>query len=143
MQNQIIKIGTDNLQGEKPSISAAKAYAVCGKLKRMMKAEAVVNYETKYSDFQQASENTYFGNSFLSETHDKANLKTTYNQLSAAFANRLLGSLKGYVGFYNYNYCLFLLHFIFKRTFIVLNWVNFFCNYISTSTFFFYWFVLE
>tara|TARA_R110002049_G_scaffold298476_1_gene488228 strand:- start:295 stop:2253 length:1959 start_codon:yes stop_codon:yes gene_type:complete len=62
------------------------------------------NYETKYAQFRQASENEYFGNSFLSETHDKANLKTTYNQLNAVFDNSLLGTLEGYVGFYKYNY---------------------------------------
>ncbi len=62
------------------------------------------NYETKYSEFTQAKQNAYFGGSFLSIIHDKANLKTTNNQLSVEFDNKLLGSLKGYVGFYNYNY---------------------------------------
>ena len=62
------------------------------------------NYETKFSKFNQDAESDYFGNSFLAETEDKAQLQTTYNQLNATFSNRLLGKLKGYVGMYNYNY---------------------------------------
>ena len=64
----------------------------------------VFNYETKYYQFQQDAQNDFFGATILTPIDDKATLKTTTNQLSMTFSNRLLGMLKGYVNLYNYDY---------------------------------------
>ncbi|MCM4167054.1 hypothetical protein KCTC52924_01912 [Arenibacter antarcticus] len=62
------------------------------------------NYETKYTHFKQTAQNAYFGDAFSSVIGDKANLKTTNNQLSAQFSNKTLGVLTGYLDLYQYNY---------------------------------------
>ncbi len=64
----------------------------------------VFNYETKYYQYQQATNNDYFGEAILSSINDKATLKTFYNQFSASFYNRTLGSLKASINLYNYDY---------------------------------------
>ena len=62
------------------------------------------NYETKYYQFRQDNSNEYFGSVFVSPIHDKASLKTTYNELSAEFYNATLGRIQGNISHYNYNY---------------------------------------
>lgn len=62
------------------------------------------NYETKFYQFAQAQQNTYFGEGLLEAIDDRMNLKTMYNQLSADFYNATLGSLQGNISLYNYNY---------------------------------------
>lgn len=61
------------------------------------------NYESKFYQFQQEAENSYFGTTFLTPVDDKSRLKTMFNELSAAFSNRTLGQLTGFVRLYNYN----------------------------------------
>ncbi|MEM7382634.1 MAG: putative porin, partial [Bacteroidota bacterium] len=65
------------------------------------------NYETKFYQFMQTSQNDFFGdenNVILTPINDKASLKTMYNEFSTTFSNSLLGELKGFAGLYNYNY---------------------------------------
>ena len=62
------------------------------------------NYETKYHQYSQSAQNTYFGNSILAVISDKANLKTMYNQVSLDFYNATLGSLQANLSLYSYNY---------------------------------------
>ena len=62
------------------------------------------NYETKYYQFSQTVQDTYFGDAFVSEITDKANLKTMYNQGYVELGNKTLGILKGNIALYNYNY---------------------------------------
>lgn len=62
------------------------------------------NYETKYYNFSQDAQNSYFGNAFLPSISDRANLKTTYNQVSADFYNATLGALQGNISVYDYVY---------------------------------------
>lgn len=62
------------------------------------------NYETKFYQFQQTTQNAYFGDGLLSSISDKASLKTMYNQLSIDFYNATLGSLQANLSLYNYNY---------------------------------------
>ncbi len=62
------------------------------------------NYETKYTQFIQSTADAYFGDSFLSNIDDKANLKTFYNQVSADFYNATLGSLQANISHYSYKY---------------------------------------
>lgn len=65
----------------------------------------IFNYETKFYQFTQTSQNDYFGDAYVSgDISDKARLKTFYNQLSAEFYNTTLGRLKGFINVYNYNY---------------------------------------
>lgn len=64
----------------------------------------VFNYETKYYQFMQSSGDSYFGDVILSPINDKANLKTTFNQLNLEFYNKTLGALKGNINFFDYNY---------------------------------------
>ena len=62
-------------------------------------------YETKLYDFTQTSQNSAFGEDpFTVPIDDRARLKTTFNKLSAEFANRILGRLTGTVSHYYYNY---------------------------------------
>ena len=62
------------------------------------------NYETKYYQFEQSSQNETFGEVFVSPVSDRARLKTMFNQVSANFSNKTLGSLSGSINLYNYNY---------------------------------------
>ncbi|WP_298489342.1 putative porin [uncultured Maribacter sp.] len=62
------------------------------------------NYETKYYQYMQDEDNSYFGEAFLEEVNDKAVLKTMYNQVGAQFYNATLGKLEGNISLYNYNY---------------------------------------
>lgn len=62
------------------------------------------NYETKFYQYTQTQENTYFGEGLLGAINDRMNLKTMYNQFSADFYNATLGSLQGNISLYNYNY---------------------------------------
>ncbi len=64
----------------------------------------VFNYETKYYQYLQTSNNDYFGEAILSSINDKASLKTFYNQFSASFYNSTLGNLKASLNIYNYDY---------------------------------------
>ena len=62
------------------------------------------NYETKFYQFLQDDEDSFFGTTFLTPIDDKSRLKTMFNELSAQFSNRTLGELTGFVRLYNYNY---------------------------------------
>ncbi len=62
------------------------------------------NYETKYYQYKQSISNEYFGSVFVSPVHDKASLKTMYNEIHAEFYNATLGRLQGNISHYNYNY---------------------------------------
>ncbi len=62
------------------------------------------NYETKFYQFTQGAQNSYFGAAFLPSIADRARLKTAYNQLSADFYNATLGALQGNISIYDYVY---------------------------------------
>lgn len=61
-------------------------------------------YETKYFQFQQDSQNDFFGSAIVTPIDDKATLKTFFNRVSLDYSNKLLGTLKGFVNWYNYDY---------------------------------------
>jgi hypothetical protein len=61
-------------------------------------------YESQNYNFQQDTENKFFGDALLSPINDRANLKTMYNEINVEFSNRTLGVLKASVNLYNYNY---------------------------------------
>ena len=63
------------------------------------------NYESKFYQFLQSSASSTFGENVLSSPiNDKASLKTMFNQVSANFSNKTLGSLSGIINLYNYQY---------------------------------------
>ena len=62
------------------------------------------NYETKYYQFTQPTQNSYFGEALLPNIMDKGSLKTMYNQVSVDFYNATLGSLQANLSAYNYDY---------------------------------------
>lgn len=62
------------------------------------------SYETKFYQFSQSEQSSYFGDNLLDAIADRMNLKTMYNQFSADFYNATLGSLQGNISLYNYNY---------------------------------------
>ena len=63
------------------------------------------NYESKFYQFNQDAQNDSFGTElFESPIVDKATLKTMFNEVSAIFSNKTLGSLSGSLSLYNYNY---------------------------------------
>ncbi len=61
-------------------------------------------YETKYYQFQQDDQNKYFGEDLFSPIDDKAYLKTFFNSVSLDYSNRFLGTVKGYVNWFQYDY---------------------------------------
>lgn len=63
------------------------------------------NYETKFYEFAQAAQNNFFGSLFAgSSASDRSNLKTMFNQVSASFSNKTLGTLTGVLSLYRYDY---------------------------------------
>ena len=62
------------------------------------------DYETKYYQFIETSNDTLFGDAILSAIDDKAILKTFYNEVNIEFYNKTLGRLTGGVNMYNYDY---------------------------------------
>lgn len=62
------------------------------------------DYETKYYQFIETSNDTLFGDAILSAINDKAILKTFYNEVNIEFYNKTLGRLTGGVNMYNYDY---------------------------------------
>ncbi|WP_350287838.1 putative porin [uncultured Croceitalea sp.] len=62
------------------------------------------SYESKFYQFNQDAQNDTFGEVFTGPIADRATLKTTYNQVSANFSNKTLGSLSGNINVYNYQY---------------------------------------
>lgn len=61
-------------------------------------------YETRYYQFTQDAQNDYFGTTIVSPVNDKASLRTTFNQVSVAYSNKVLGMLKGFANMYQYDY---------------------------------------
>jgi hypothetical protein len=62
------------------------------------------NYETKFYQYLQGASDAYFGEAILNTINDKASLKVFNNDFGASFYNKTLGTLKGVVSMYNYNY---------------------------------------
>lgn len=62
------------------------------------------NYETKFYEFTQTTQNAFFGDAILGDLMDRARLKTSYNEISAEFSNSTLGRLTGYASLYDYSY---------------------------------------
>lgn len=87
-QYKLLRTRKDSSSSEKTSLAIGHAF----------------NYETKYYQFRQDVSNEYFGSVFVSPIHDKASLKTTYNEFHAEFYNATLGRLQGNISLYNYNY---------------------------------------
>lgn len=85
-----------NLFTKKDSISLAQYN---------LKVGHIFKYETKHYQYNQATNNDYFGESFTSNIKDKNHLKESYNQLNVGFeSNKILGSLNIFIDNYNYNY---------------------------------------
>ena len=61
-------------------------------------------YETKYFQFQQDTQNNYFGEVLINPIDDKASLKTFFNSVSLDYSNKFLGQIKGFVNWYQYDY---------------------------------------
>lgn len=61
-------------------------------------------YETKYFQFLQDAQNDYFGSTLTTPIDDKATLKTFFNRLSLDYSNKFLGTLKGFVNWFQYDY---------------------------------------
>ncbi|WP_188370678.1 putative porin [Muriicola marianensis] len=61
-------------------------------------------YETKYYQFQQDAQNDFFGEDLFSPIDDKAYLKTFFNGVSLDYSNKFLGTIKGYVNWFQYDY---------------------------------------
>jgi hypothetical protein len=61
-------------------------------------------YETKYYQFQQDAQDDYFGSVLISPIDDKATLKTFYNKFGFDYSNSLLGTLEGFVKWFQYDY---------------------------------------
>ncbi|CAG2534622.1 Putative porin [Maribacter dokdonensis] len=64
----------------------------------------IFDYETKYYQFIETSNDTLFGDAILSAIDDKAILKTFYNEVNIEFYNKTLGRLTGGINMYNYDY---------------------------------------
>ena len=63
------------------------------------------SYETKHYEFNQSSENSYFGDAFESPINDHAKYKKMHNELSAELESPyILGTIKAAVASFNFNY---------------------------------------
>ncbi|SFT16037.1 Putative porin [Zhouia amylolytica] len=64
-----------------------------------------LNYETKYYEFRQDSQDSYFGEAFQSSgLNDRARLKSFSNQIRLDYKSRLLGNITVSNSVYAYNY---------------------------------------
>lgn len=73
--------------------------------KNRLNLEQTVSFEDKYYEFNQASQNDYFGPAFQSQNlRDRVTLENFYTQLDLNYSNNVLGALQFNVGYNNYNY---------------------------------------
>lgn len=73
--------------------------------KSALKIGHVFNYETKHYQFNQSSDNVYFGEAYTSQILDSNSFIKWHNQLSVSLqSSTILGSLKAYIENYDYNY---------------------------------------
>jgi len=87
-QYKLVRTQLDSTRFEKTALSIGHSF----------------EYETKYYQFLETSNDTLFGDAILSEIDDKAILKTFYNEANIQFYNKTLGKLVGGVNMYNYDY---------------------------------------
>ncbi|WP_116770957.1 putative porin [Maribacter litoralis] len=87
-QYKLVRTQLDSTRFEKTALSIGHSF----------------EYETKYYQFLESSNDTLFGDAILSEIDDKAILKTFYNEANIQFYNKTLGKLVGGVNMYNYDY---------------------------------------
>ncbi|VXB20332.1 putative porin [Maribacter litoralis] len=87
-QYKLVRTQLDSTRFEKTALSIGHSF----------------EYETKYYQFLETSNDTLFGDAILSEIDDKAILKTFYNEATIQFYNKTLGKLVGGVNMYNYDY---------------------------------------
>lgn len=87
-QYKLVRKTKDSSRTEKTSLALGHAF----------------NYETRFYQFDDGAQNEFFGSAFLEAVSDKARLKTMFNEFNMKFSNAVLGSLKGSLGLYNYNY---------------------------------------
>lgn len=64
----------------------------------------VSNLEDKKYQFNQTSENTFFGDAFSSVIHDEVRLEKFYNEGYVAFQKDMIGSVTVHGGYTDYNY---------------------------------------
>ena len=65
----------------------------------------VLSLEDKYYQFTQATNNSFFGDAFISsEIFDKVTLETFYAEFNARYSNKTLGAFNVNAGYTNYNY---------------------------------------
>lgn len=87
-QYKLVRTQLDSTRFEKTALSIGHSF----------------EYETKYYQFLETSNDTLFGDAILSEIDDKAILKAFYNEANIQFYNKTLGKLVGGVNMYNYDY---------------------------------------
>lgn len=69
-----------------------------------LKIGNVVSFTHKYYQFKQSSQNDVFGDAFENAIHERTTLEDFYAEANATFKNSTLGTIKGLVGYSNYNY---------------------------------------
>ena len=69
-----------------------------------LKIGNVVSFTHKYFQFKQSSQNDVFGDAFENAIHERTTLEDFYAEANATFKNSTLGTIKGLVGYSNFNY---------------------------------------
>ena len=65
----------------------------------------LLTFEDKYYHFTQDSNNTFFGDAFVSSSiSDKSTFENFYTEFNARYLNKTLGAFKASLGYNNYNY---------------------------------------
>ncbi|HLT54166.1 MAG TPA: putative porin, partial [Flavobacteriaceae bacterium] len=66
--------------------------------------EHVISFEDKYYEFNQTTNNAYFGDAYVNRIKDKVTLENFYNRLQLNYENNILGALSFHAAHNNYNY---------------------------------------
>ena len=69
-----------------------------------LKIGNVVSFTHKYYQYKQSSQNDVFGDAFENVIHERTTLEDFYAEANATFQNKTLGTIKGLIGYSNYNY---------------------------------------
>ena len=64
----------------------------------------VLWHSDKFFDFNQTSQNDFFGEAFVTSFGERTNLESFYAEGNVYFKNKVLGHLKGKIGYNNFNY---------------------------------------
>ena len=64
----------------------------------------IVSFTHKYYQYKQSNQNDFFGEAFENQIHERTTLEDFYAEANTTFKNNTLGTIRGFVGYSNFNY---------------------------------------